>query len=236
MKYINLQLNHVTVASINESIFVLSISLHTNKFRHMKKVLFFAASAIIFASCGNQEATEQANQAKIDSMSQELARQHIIDSMNAAMTAGGGVVEIQNPPMQSSGSSYEPRRSGSSRSSRNTQSNNSEPVGSAPVSAAPSAVSNTPTGPTAAEIEAKRKADNRKKAKSAAVGAAVGAGAGAAAGAISGKNAHFKKENALIGAGVGAAVAAWCVRDASAGLLLQNRKQKKERERDTTQD
>ncbi len=194
----------------------------------MKKVIFCAATAILFASCNNNgETADNANQAKIDSMSQELLRQHIVDSMNNAITAiSASGMETVAPVMQGNGSSSNgPRRSGN----HSTRSNSSASSGSAPVGAAPTAATNVPTGPTAAEIEAKRKADNRKKAKSAATGAVIGAGAGAIGGAISGKNEHFKKENAAIGAGVGAVVGA------GAGLLLQKRKLKKESQSDTTQ-
>ena len=189
----------------------------------MKKALFFAATSLFFASCSNnQETTDSANQVTIDSMSQVLAREHIIDSMNAVngeniAAPGETTVHV----VQSNGTSSNER---SRSTGRATQSNNQTPAGAAPVAVASQGAGNTVTGPTAAEIEAKRKADNRKKAKSAATGALIGAGAGAAAGAVSGKNDHFKKENAVIGAGAGA------VLGAGAGLLLQNRKLKKERE------
>jgi len=220
-----LLLNYVTVAAVNESIFVIVYFTYTNKFTDMKKVLFFAATAIFFASCSNNQ--ETAEKATIDSMSQELARQHIIDSMNAAGTANGAApVETSTTIIQSRGSAPIERTHSSSRTTHSHSSSaGSTPVGAAPTAAAPAA--NTATGPTAAEIEAQRKADNRKKAKSAAVGAAIGAGAGAIGGAVAGKNDHFKKEDAAIGAGVGA------VLGAGAGLLLQKRKLK--RERDSTQ-
>jgi len=49
----------------------------------MKQAIFFAAAAILFTSCGNQQSAEKTNQVRLDSMSQVLTRQHIIDSMNA---------------------------------------------------------------------------------------------------------------------------------------------------------
>ena len=175
----------------------------------MKKTLFIAAAALVFAACGNSRQAEMENQRRADSMEQVLLRQHIIDSINAA------TVESSAPAARSNGSSYEYSRS-------NTYSGHSAPASPAPVSAAPAA----PAGPTYADYEAQRKADNKKRARSAATGALIGAGAGAVGGALSNKDPHFKRENAAIGAGVGAAVGA------GAGLLLQNRKLKKEK--DTT--
>lgn len=176
----------------------------------MKKTLFFATTAMFLASCGsNQDMANNTNQAKVDSLSQVLVRQHIIDSMNAVNTPHS-TTTVENSVLENrgNGASFENSSSGSHAAHAND--------------AVPAA--NKVSGPTAAQIEAKRKADNRKKAKSAATGAVIGAGAGALGGAISGKNDHFKKENAAIGAGVGAAVGA------GAGLLLQNHKLKKERE------
>lgn len=172
----------------------------------MKTKLILAASVLIFASCNNNNASNTNEQRTIDSLSQALMRQHIIDSMNAA------TVESTPPAAPVS------RRSSSSygHSQSNTYS------GNAPAS--PAAAPATPSGPTYADYESQRKAENRKKAKSAAIGAAVGAGAGAVGGALSNKDPHFKKENAAIGAGVGAALGA------GAGLLIQNRKLKKEKD------
>jgi hypothetical protein len=188
----------------------------------MKKVLLFAATAICFASCSNeQEKADMANQATIDSMSREITKQHIIDSMNAAYTGNGATGETDERDVQSNGSTTV-ARSPSIGQAANYSS--TTPEGAAPRVAGGSGANNKATGPTPAEIEAKRKADNRKKAKSAATGAVIGAGAGAIGGAISGKNDHFKRENAAIGAGFGAAVGA------GAGLLLQKRKLKKEQD------
>ena len=173
----------------------------------MRKTFFIAAAtSLFFASCGNN-ANKAEDQRTIDSMSQALMRQHIIDSMNAS------TAESTTPARRSSGSSYEYSHS-------NTYTGHSAPASPAPVSAAPAA----PAGPTYADYEAQRKADNKKRARSAATGALIGAGAGAVGGALSNKDPHFKRENAAIGAGVGAAVGA------GAGLLLQNRKLKKERD------
>jgi hypothetical protein len=177
----------------------------------MKRTLFFAATALFLAACSNnQETANSANEATIDSMSQVLTRQHIIDSMNA-VNATHSETSVNNTATETQGN-------GSSSYENNTSGSHAGHAGN------DATVSNKAPGRTAAEIEAKRKADNRKKAKSAATGAVIGAGAGALGGAISGKNDHFKKENAAIGAGVGAAVGA------GTGLLLQNRKLKKERE------
>lgn len=179
----------------------------------MRTLSIVAATAIFFASCSSdKKADEMAAQAKIDSMSQALMRQHIIDSINNANLT---VEEPAPAAKSSSGSSYHRSSAGNRSGYYNTPAPAAAPV------AAPA------PGMTAAEYEAQRKAENRKKAKSAAIGAAIGAGAGAIGGAVSNKDPHFKKENAAIGAGVGAAVGA------GAGLLLQNRKLKKER--DTTQ-
>jgi hypothetical protein len=195
-----------------------SISLYKNKSRQMKKVLFFAATAIFFASCSNnQETTDKANQAKIDSMSQAFMKQHIIDSMNNATTVNTAAAAATVPVRHShKSSSYERDHTYSGA----VPANNIEPVASAP----PAAI-NTVTGPTAEEIAAKKKADHKKELTRAAEGAAIGAGAGAIGGAIAGKNEHFKKQDAAIGAGLGAVVGA------GAGLLLEKHKLKK----DTTQ-
>jgi hypothetical protein len=171
----------------------------------MKKTIILAAATLVFASCGNN-GTKSEDERALDSMSQVLMRQHIIDSMNEASAAS------HNPPEASGGGSY-------SHSESHTYSGHS----AASAAAAP----NAPSGPTYADYEAQRKADKRKKARSAAIGAGVGAGVGALGGALSNKDPHFKKENAAIGAGVGAALGA------GAALLLQNRKLK--RERDTAQ-
>ncbi len=189
----------------------------------MKRILFFAATAIIFASCSNsQETADKSNQAKMDSMSQELTRQHIIDSMNSASAAvvGASPVETNGSAAQSHSGSASSGRSHSSGQS--THSGSSASSGGGSVASVPAATSNSPTGPTAAEIAAKKKADHKKELNSAAAGAMIGAGAGAIVGAVAGKNDHFKKEDALIGGGVGAVVGA------GTGLLLQKRKLKRD--------
>ena len=179
----------------------------------MKKILIFAATTLFFASCNNNQ--ETADKARIDSMSQELAKQHIIDSMNnAAPVVGASPVETTVPVAPSHVSS-------SRSSSRGSHSNNSANSGNANVTSAAPVPANTSTGPTAAELAAKKKEENRKKLNSTASGAMIGAGAGAIVGAVAGKNDHFKKEDALIGGGVGAVVGA------GTGYLLQKRKLKK---------
>ncbi len=188
----------------------------------MKKVLFFAATAIIFASCSNNQGTS--DKAKIDSMSQELARQHIIDSMNSVSpVVGASPAEVAPAPAPAQ---HESAPSHSQRSHLHSAvgSGNASSGGAAPVNTVAPAVSNSSTQPTAEELAAKKKAANKKLVNSTAAGAMIGAGAGAIGGAVAGKNDHFKKEDAVIGGAAGAVVGG------AAGYLLQKRKQK----RDTT--
>ena len=183
----------------------------------MKKISFFAAATILLASCGNNQQT--ADKAKIDSMSQALSRQHIIDSMNSAtVVTTVAPIETTAPVIQSHTSSSNGRtHSYSGGATRN----NTAPAAAAPISAAPT-VNNTATGPSAADLAAQKKADHKKELKSAAEGAMIGAGAGAIGGAVAGKNDKFKKQDAAIGGGIGAIVGA------GAGLLLEKRKLKKD--------
>ncbi len=184
----------------------------------MKKVLFFAVAAMFLASCSNNQ--ETADKAKIDSMSQELARQHIIDSMNNVSAAvGASPVEMNVPSTQGRVPSSQ------GRSHSNTRANHAastEPAGASASNPVAPAVANTATQPTAEELAAKKKANNKKLLNSTAAGAMIGAGAGAIGGAVAGKNDHFKKEDALIGGGLGA------VLGAGTGYLLQKHKQKKD--------
>ena len=182
----------------------------------MKKISFFAAATILLASCGNNQQT--ADKAKIDSMSQALSRQHIIDSMNSAtVVTTVAPIETTAPVIQSHTSSSNGRtHSYSGGATRN----NTAPAAAAPISAAPT-VNNTATGPSAADLAAQKKADHTKELKSAAEGAMI-AGAGAIGGAVAGKNDKFKKQDAAIGGGIGAIVGA------GAGLLLEKRKLKKD--------
>jgi hypothetical protein len=231
VNYTTLLLNHVTVTGTEDYNFVFKSKQFTQiKIRNMKKVLLFASAAIFFASCGNNQ--ETADKAKMDAMSQELAKQRIIDSMNSANAAvvGASAAETNVPAKQGQG--YSSNRTTHS-SSHTSYTHNTPPSGNTGVNTPPTTTTttttnttNTVTGPTAEEIAAKKKADHKKELNSAAAGALIGAGAGAIGGALGGKNEHFKKEDAAIGGGIGAVVGA------GAGLLLEKRKLKRQ---DTTQ-
>ena len=189
----------------------------------MKKVLYFAAAALFLASCG-QKPTDNSAQTRLDSMSQAMETQHIIDSTNAASaenSAAPGGRRVQETR------THESRTEEHTRSySGNAPVNNSTPAAQAPAPAnypAPApVVSNAPVQPSAADIAAQKKADHRQELNRAAEGALIGAGAGAIGGAIAGKNDKFKKQDAAIGGGLGAVVGA------GAGLLLEKRKLKKD--------
>ena len=185
----------------------------------MKKVLFFAAISIFFASCGsNQQTTDQTSQARIDSMSQALTRQHIIDSVNAAskMTS----VPATPVPVRHGHASYSYEHNHAYTG--NAPSNNSVTPAPVPVTAVAPVVTNSAMPPSAADIAAQKKADHKKELKSATEGALIGAGAGAIGGAIAGKNKKYKEQDAAIGGGLGAVVGA------GAGLLLEKRKLKRD--------
>jgi hypothetical protein len=188
----------------------------------MKTVFYFTATAIFFASCGsNQQTADKTSQTKIDSLSQALTRQHIIDSMNAAVAvpAAPAPVSVARHSHQSYSREHSHSYSGSQPA------NNTAPAAYVPANTTAPAVTNAPMQPSAADIAAQKKADHKKELKSAGVGALIGAGAGAIGGAIAGKNEKFKKQDAAIGGGIGA------VAGAGAGWLLEKRKLK----RDTTQ-
>jgi len=187
----------------------------------MKKILSFAAAAAIFASCGsNQQTADKASQTTIDSMSQALTRQHIIDSMNAANTVITVSGATQVVPERRSRESYSHERS-HSYSGAAPANNGTSP---APAYVAPAAppVTNTVVQPTAADIAARKKADNKKELKSSLEGALIGGGAGAIGGAIAGKNKQFKEQDAAIGGGAGA------ILGAGAGYLIERHKLKKD--------
>ena len=190
-------------------------------FIHMKKILSFAATAMIFASCGsNQQTTDKANQAKIDAMSQAMEKQHIIDSMNTVNTINSTSVAVPAVPERRSRETYahEHNHAYSGAAPANTV-NNPAPVYQAP--AAPPVV-NTVIQPTPEDIAAQKKADHKKELKSSLEGALIGGGAGAIGGALSGKNKQFKEQDAAIGGGAGA------VLGAGAGYLLERHKLKKD--------
>jgi hypothetical protein len=194
------------------------------KFTQMKRVLNFAAIAIFFASCGsNQQTTDNTSQTRIDSMSQAMTRQHIIDSMSAAATVNTAPAAAASMPARHIHESYSNEHGHSYNG--NVPANSGSTSDAVPVSPAAPAVTNTVAGPSAADLAAQKKADHEKELKSAAEGALIGAGAGAIGGAVAGKNKKFKEQDAAIGGGLGAAVGA------GAGLLLEKRKLKK----DTTQ-
>jgi hypothetical protein len=190
----------------------------------MKRVLFFAAIAILASCSNNQQPTDKTNQAKMDSMSQVLMRQHIIDSMNGANTAPTAPAAASPVTARHSHESHSYERSHSYTGNAPAGNTVSAPPPT-PITPAAPAVSNTVRQPSAADLAAQKKAAHQKELKSAAEGALIGAGAGAIGGAVAGKNAKFKKQDAAIGGGVGA------VLGAGAGLLLEKHKLKK----DTTQ-
>ena len=179
----------------------------------MKTVLYFAGAAIFLASCSNsQQSVDKASQARVDSMSQELMRQHIVDSMNSANAMPAAAPATTSAPARHSNGSYSQERT-------HTYTGNT-PASGGTAASQPAAV--TPTGPTAADIAAKKKADRNREITSSVEGGAIGAGAGAIGGAIAGKNDKFKKQDAAIGGGVGA------VLGAGAGYLIERHKLKKD--------
>ena len=187
----------------------------------MKSVLYFVVIGVFVASCGHtQQPTDNSSQAKIDSMSQALTRQHIIDSMNAANTASSTPA--------AAAPTYE-RRTHESSSYEHHTSRRDEPVNNAmpsepvPVTPVAPVVNNQVVAPpSAADIAAQKKADHQRELKSAAEGALIGAGAGAIGGAVAGKNKQFKEQDAAIGAGAGA------ILGAGAGLLIEKHKLKRD--------
>ena len=187
----------------------------------MKKVLYFAAVALFLASCG-QKPTDNSAQTRLDSMSQAMETQHVIDSTNAASAENSAAP---------AGTQVQERRTHESRSYEHGNSNS----GNAPVNnlaaqapapanypAPASVVSNAPVQPSAADLAAQKKANRKQELDRAAEGALIGAGAGAIGGAVAGKNDKFKKQDAAIGGGIGAVVGA------GAGLLLEKRKLKRD--------
>jgi len=176
----------------------------------MKTALYFAGVALLLTSCSNnQQANDKASQARVDSMSQELMRRHIVDSMNSANVTPAAAAPAA--ARQSNGGSYSQERA-------HTYTGNVPASSTATAQPAPV----TSRAPSAAELAAKKKADRRKVETSAAEGALIGGGAGAIGGAIAGKNDKFKKQDAAIGGGVGA------VLGAGAGYLIEKHKLKKD--------
>ncbi len=195
-------------------------------FRQIKKISYSAAMAIFFVSCGNsQQNTDKSSQAKIDSMSQALMKQHLIDSMNSAATVTSVPAAETSAPVRRNHESYSNSNDHNRSYGGRATVNNAVTPAPVPVTYSAPVVNNTVISPSAEDLAAKKKADHKKELKSAAEGALIGAGAGAIGGAVVGKNDKFKKQDAAIGGGLGAVVGA------GAGLLLEKRKLKK----DTTQ-
>lgn len=143
----------------------------------MKNIIGIVAAVCIMTSCNN-DAEKQAQiqaQRTVDSLKTEMAKQHIVDSMNA-VTAQQALEQQETTDAQNS-------RGGTS----NTYNTSNTHYGSAPATKQPST----------AEPKKKKKGWSAK-----AKGAVIGAGAGAITGAMVDKK---KGEGAVVGGIIGAA-------------------------------
>ena len=150
----------------------------------MKKIFLILAAGISLASCGNNSANQaQADsQRSVDSLKNEMVKQHIIDSMSAANMAqpqGAGTQEVGTTQSVEALGTHHHSGSTSTTTTNNTTTNNTTTTAATP-------------------------AQKKKKGWSAkADGAIIGAGAGALTGAaVDNKN---RGAGAVIGGVIGAA-------------------------------
>ncbi|RYE23288.1 MAG: glycine zipper family protein [Sphingobacteriales bacterium] len=185
----------------------------------MKRLFIIAGISLSLGACHND--VKEAQQRSIDSMQNELAKQHIVDSMNQAsaeaeavrrdsiMTAQQQAVASSNSnSTRRSGSGSSRRSSGSASNSYYTTNNyaNPAPAATQPQQATP---------------------QQKKRWSSKATGTLIGAGAGALGGALI---SDQKGKGAIIGGLGGAAVGL-----GTGAIIDAERKKKEERQQQQQQ-
>lgn len=191
--------------------------VHPKKLKAMKNVIAIAAFAgtALFASCRsydpneadvvrNDGASQTAQEATIDSLKLELAKQRIVDSMNevarldkeATVAARSSVARTTSAPRARTRTRA--RRASSSNYSNNSYAGNSY--------SQPAPVTQTVYEPAPAPAPVQQRRGWSAKAK----GAVIGAGTGAVSGAIINKRDRVKGAivGGVLGAGVGTGIGA----------------------------